>query len=644
MAETVLVQESSGGQYWKKPEDVKPDDVVLHGHQKSRAEAERMVQASRPIGTASVIEDYTRTEGGKPLQKVQISRPAGFKGTQEVTKTEGGYVYTETQGKAPPPEVRISQANIEKSKEIGRQIRGPGRTESIHETAREFDKPPSQISKGVAMGLSSVILGTGETVVGIPTKAVTKARELGDQPGKAFTIAELGRQKTLRETEETIQFAKEEPVAFGVSTAIQLGFMELGLRSLKPIALKTPKVTTSIEIGRQFQIPKGTYTKSAIITRAGTERYVSKVDTFVSVQKTSELSTGISGIETSRGLSSPLEHRIAVSQSLNLGKVEPKLKVTIPERGPPTRSLAGFVASSKGYDLNVGVARIQEIGINKKLVGKPTDIKMVGFSEKLPGRIESISSSIAEKGKPSVMKSIIKTEEPKPPQSMIKFVGGKTETILKPPVETHVQSIAKGLEIQIRAKATPKLTSAKIKPLPISVAPAGQLEKQDLGLTMAGGFKPIERHEKMIRTAIIPETKTNQKAMTRPGQITTPVVREMQIFREDTLSKQIQLQKQIPLQKQMQLMKPVLTTKTTMMTIPKIIPTIIRPPLAIHGRRPFGEIKPIGKKPKGIGLKREFAYTESLTAFELDIRGKGKKPKKGKMFTGFEIRPVFRKK
>jgi hypothetical protein len=49
--ETVLVQQSNGEQYWKKPQDVKPGDVVLHGQNISQTQAQQLVNQARASGT-----------------------------------------------------------------------------------------------------------------------------------------------------------------------------------------------------------------------------------------------------------------------------------------------------------------------------------------------------------------------------------------------------------------------------------------------------------------------------------------------------------------------------------------------------------------------------------------------------------------
>ena len=49
--ETVLVQQANGEQYWKKVQDVKSGDTVLHGSNISQAQAQQLVNQSRAAGT-----------------------------------------------------------------------------------------------------------------------------------------------------------------------------------------------------------------------------------------------------------------------------------------------------------------------------------------------------------------------------------------------------------------------------------------------------------------------------------------------------------------------------------------------------------------------------------------------------------------
>lgn len=585
----------------------------------------------KPVGGATVIEDYTKqNDKGQPQQTITISRPVGWEGSQQVTKTATGeYVYTETPGKTQTSQTQptVTKSDLEKSKEIGKYINQPERPEAIHETAKEFDQPIGQIPKGVAIGLTSVVHNIGETVIGTPTKVYSHAQSMGDRSGKGLALLDLARAKIRRETMETVQFAREEPVAFGISTSIQLGFMELGIRSLKPIMLKTPKISTSIEIGKQFTTPKGIYTRSAVITRAGTEQYASRVDTLVLDPGGSKLSTGISGVETSRGLSAPLEHRVGVSQSLKLSE------------------------SQAGVETHLGVSRLQEINLKQELTGKPLDSALFGISKKSPGKITSITAGVTPEGQRSITGSIIKTAPPEPP-SMMKFVGGKTMLLPKAPVELHVQAIAKGLETQIKTKTAPKFTTGGFRPVPPQqidiimdietqhIAPIGTLKAPELkapSMTSSTTLTALKIGQKL-------DKRMDVGQMFKPAQSTTQRTSGLVIsgIKQDVLSRQMQLQESLQLQKQVQQTKIRTSTRTTL-KLPSMT-AIIRPQHAEFPIKiPFDNIMKTGKKTKSEKkMDFDFEYTASLVAFKLNIQGKGKKPKKEKLFTGFEIRPVFK--
>lgn len=758
-----------------------------------------------PSGSATVTEDYTKADAqGEPFQTITISRPIPDPSGetvfhQEVAKTQTGeYIYTETTGpKPPPPQVNITQMELEKSRQVGEQITSPYRPEQIHETATEFDKPPGQISKGVQIGVSSIIQGIGETVIGTPTKVYEKAQELEDQPGKVKTILDLGRLKIEEEARATSKFAIEEPIAFGISTAIQLGFMEVGFRTFKPLMVRPPKMITSIEIGKQFQLPKGSLTKSAIITYAGKEKFVSKVDTFVFSQAGSKLSKGFSTIETSRGLSAPIEYRFGVSGSLNLGKVKPTFETTVPSKttlvtgsptaihempvvrfenlfktkkvwgwtrvyrdpnkrfsgevfketldqgvwkkspivldksltggeldyviyhevlhrrfpswpekkivdfsatgqfekqimekikfteieptGKPVTRFTGLRLTPDGFDFNLAVSRIQEIGPLKKPtsiakpVGEPTDMLMVGFSKKYPGVTRTITSGISDKGKPSIMSSIIKTEKPGPDlkpfmniPEVMRPLSGPSKTlsimkkpVLKQPVEPHITAIATGVEAQIKASSMPKVSSGVLKPIPpqkfdmiietevVHTAPIGTLVKPDLASakltrtsTLSATLIDQKLERDLIRLPMSGQTKTG-----KTSQQIKPIAGQITLTKTDVLQQPIQLHKTLQIQKQLQKQVPIKPTKPTTRSFFEMPPPphIITPPPPVTSRRPSisATKKPIIKKP-GSGLIRGFDYTESLASFNLGI--KGKKPKKGKLFTGFELRPGFNKK
>ncbi|MCX6817734.1 MAG: hypothetical protein NTU57_02660 [Candidatus Aenigmarchaeota archaeon] len=92
-SQSVLVQQPNGEQYWKKPQDVKPNDTVLHGSNTGQAQAQQLVDQSRAAGTPpsapgkSVSGSFSSPQEAEGATKSMVAGGWNVKGLEQDPNT-----------------------------------------------------------------------------------------------------------------------------------------------------------------------------------------------------------------------------------------------------------------------------------------------------------------------------------------------------------------------------------------------------------------------------------------------------------------------------------------------------------------------------------------------------------------------------
>lgn len=370
MTETVLVQEPSGEQYWKKPKDVKPEDVVLHGQQKGRAEAERIVSEAQKKVPAEVVEHPSG------LTTIKIERPPPSP-TSPTTKTqrvykegEEWYYEEKVKPKEKPKEIaqpvetvtEVPYSEYEKSKEVGEQIKRPERLEPIRETVpteiieRQREKEEAQ------RRLVEVWKPYEEKEYPPLGQATFKATEQIGIPQMSYMLKEhpeAGRETfsyVTKYPEDVLPQIVSAPFLWSYDVGREMtgmasrgdiaGIIGTGIGVVAVIGVgsklfrgKPPKVSTSIELGEVSYSQKFGFIKGNILTKIGKKKIGTEARTIFTIPKTeTEPSIGLTLMRTFESEIKMPQYRVGVSEVKSLGRHKPHVTIEVPTI---TKTIAG---------------------------------------------------------------------------------------------------------------------------------------------------------------------------------------------------------------------------------------------------------------------------------------------------------------